>query len=118
MRVGICPICGVNLTALYRDLESRAYKDLVGTVMEVSIWAGKPARRMRSLRAWLRQRGFLRGGWWDRMTCRGRSRFLTSHLIPMGKQTLFPEPVLTFVLHSDWDELNAHMRNELESIRR
>ncbi len=112
-----CQTCGANLGELYRDLESRARRDIVETITELSIWAGRPPGPLRSLRVWLRKRGILRGGWWNRMTCRERSTFLGSHLIPAGKALLFPEPVATFVIHTEWDGLNGHMRNELDSIR-
>jgi hypothetical protein len=51
------------------------------------------------------------------MTCKERTHFLRTHLIPEGFRILFPKLVLTAVVHNDWADLNRHMRKELESIR-
>ncbi|HYM39198.1 MAG TPA: hypothetical protein VEY12_03495 [Thermoplasmata archaeon] len=59
----------------------------------------------------------MRGAWWDAMTCAERTRFLRSGLKPEGFQILFPMPVLTSLIHTDWNRFNRRMRRELESLR-
>src|SRR6266540_3751304 len=117
MLSGICPTCGTDLGALNSQLESKFLRDPLGVMLELSAWAGKPPRRLGRFRSRLRQKGLLEGKWWDDMTCKQRVRFLRSSLIEQGFQTLFPEPILTQVVHSEWERLNGHMRGELQSIR-
>ena len=117
MLKGICPTCGTDLEALTSRLESEFLRDPVGVTLELSAWAAKPPGKLGRVRSRLRQKGLLEGKWWDDMTCKQRTRFLKASLIPQGFQVLFPEPVLTHVVHSEWERLNRHMRGELQSIR-
>src|SRR5436309_3504752 len=117
MLSGICRTCGTDLGALTSRMESEFLRDPVGVVTELSAWAAKPPRKLGRFQSALRQRGLLEGNWWDDMTCKQRTRFLKSSLIPQGFQTLFPEPLLTQVVHSEWKGLNGHMRGELQSIQ-
>ena len=114
---GICAACGLDMNDLNSMLESRALSDPIGAVSELSIWSSKAPGWLGRLRSRLRRRGWLRGSWWDGMSCKQRTRFLQSSLIQDGFQILFPEPVLTCVVHSEWESLNKNMRGRLELIR-
>lgn len=118
MKNGICPNCGIDLDALSMAQASRMLRDPITGILELSRWAGPPPGRLGPLRNRLRRKGVLGGAWWDDMSCEQRTQFLRTRLIPEGFGILFPEPMLTSVIHSDWEQFNREMRVELESIRR
>ncbi len=107
----VCAVCGADMKALKSRLVALMRDDPIKAKEELSIWAGPQSGRLRRL--WLLRRG----RWWNEMACDQRTKFLQSRLIPEGFHLLFPEPVLTHVVHSNWENLNRGMRKELTRLQ-